>query len=76
MPIYEYRCKQCGAEFEELTLSRDEGSVTCRSCSSRRVTRLLSTFAVGAQTAAPPRREAQSPCGACSAAQRGMCGVE
>ena len=74
MPIYEYRCKECGAEFEELTLSRDNGAVTCRKCSSRRVTRLLSTFAVGSQ-AAPSKVDA-GPCGACGAAQRGLCGVE
>jgi putative FmdB family regulatory protein len=75
MPIYEYRCQDCGAEFEELTgSSNGRAKVTCRACESRRVTRLLSAFAVGAapQAAAPE----PGPCGGCGAAQRGMCGVE
>ena len=74
MPIYEYRCDECGAQFEELTSSSNKAKVTCQKCSSKRVTRLLSTFAVGAQSA--PAAPEPGPCGACSAAQRGMCGVE
>jgi putative FmdB family regulatory protein len=75
MPIYEYRCQACGAEFEELTRSsNDADAVPCKKCNSRRVTRLLSAFAVGAAAAnAAPE---PGPCGACGAAQRGMCGIE
>jgi len=47
MPIYEYRCEQCGAQFEELTSSVNAAHVCCRQCAGRRVTRLLSAFAVG-----------------------------
>jgi putative FmdB family regulatory protein len=73
MPIYEYRCQDCGAEFEELTASSpDNGAVTCRGCASRRVTRLLSAFAVHAGAAASVPET--GPCGACGAARRGMCG--
>ena len=73
MPIYEYRCERCGAEFEELALSSQSASVTCRACDSRRVTRLLSAFAVhqAEGAAAEP-----GPCGACGAPRRGMCGAE
>lgn len=74
MPIYEYKCQQCGAEFEELTSSTQEAAVRCRSCSSRRVARILSAFAVRAP-AAPAVAEA-SPCGSCGAARRGMCAGE
>jgi putative FmdB family regulatory protein len=73
MPIYEYRCEQCGAQFEELTSSAGAARVRCRQCSGRRVTRLLSAFAVGSETA--PAAE-PGPCGACGAAQRGMCAVD
>lgn len=74
MPIYEYRCDQCGAEFEELTLSAHGGAaVTCRACESRRVTRLLSAFAV--QSAANDSAALEpGGCGACGAPRRGMCG--
>ncbi|OFV87412.1 MAG: hypothetical protein A3J75_06010 [Acidobacteria bacterium RBG_16_68_9] len=75
MPIYEYRCGKCGAEFEELTLSRtSEEAVTCRSCGSSRVTRLLSAFAV--HGAAEPAPAEAGPCGSCDAARRGMCEFE
>jgi putative FmdB family regulatory protein len=74
MPIYEYRCEQCGAQFEELTSSADATQVRCRQCSGRRVKRLLSAFAVGASE--PVRPAEAGPCGGCGAAQRGMCGVD
>jgi putative FmdB family regulatory protein len=74
MPIYEYRCEQCGAQFEELTSPADAAQVRCRQCSGRRVTRLLSAFAVG--SGEPVRPVEAGPCGGCGAAQRGMCGVD
>lgn len=45
MPIFEYRCSDCGEKFEELVLSRDAEAVTCSSCESSAVERLFSTFA-------------------------------
>lgn len=75
MPIYEYRCEKCGTQFEELTLSVPEDDrVNCRSCGSKKVSRLLSAFAVHTQSAPAPAEA--GPCGGCGAAQRGMCGVE
>lgn len=75
MPIYEYRCESCGAQFEELMLSSNgEKAVRCRVCESKRVTRLLSSFAVQAASSAPAIPES-GPCGACGAAQRGMCAM-
>ena len=74
MPIYEYRCEQCGAQFEELTSSADAAHVRCRQCAGPRVTRLLSAFAVGSGEAARPVEP--GPCGACGAAQRGMCAAD
>ena len=74
MPIYEYRCDQCGTEFEELTLSaRSTEAVRCRACESHRVTRLLSAFAVQSAAADSTVPE-PGGCGACGAPRRGMCG--
>jgi len=75
MPIYEYRCRKCGETFEELVLGSNGGaSIKCRACSSRRVQKVLSAFAVhaGAEHAPTP----ESPCASCGAEQRGMCGVD
>jgi putative FmdB family regulatory protein len=43
MPIYEYTCRDCGTNFEELLLSAKE-TVSCRSCRSKKVERHMSTF--------------------------------
>lgn len=43
MPIYEYRCEMCGAEFERLILGPTR--VACPRCSGTRLGRLLSRFA-------------------------------
>lgn len=72
MPLYEYRCSDCGAQFEELLSSAGAEDPACRECRSRRVTRLLSAFAVQVRGGQGPSPEA-GPCGACDAPQRGMC---
>ncbi|MDR1037174.1 MAG: zinc ribbon domain-containing protein [Deltaproteobacteria bacterium] len=43
MPIYEFRCRECGREFEELVLKRDEGG-TCPSCGSGGAEKRMSSF--------------------------------
>ncbi|MGH7703888.1 MAG: FmdB family zinc ribbon protein [Gemmatimonadales bacterium] len=40
MPIYEYRCTGCGADFELLV--RSGTRVTCPTCRTSKVERLLS----------------------------------
>ncbi|MDR7415993.1 MAG: zinc ribbon domain-containing protein [Armatimonadota bacterium] len=47
MPIYEYVCETCGERFEELVLGRSWQTVTCASCGSQQVRRVISVFAVG-----------------------------
>ena len=47
MPIYEYRCNQCGKEFSELLLRPKEmKKVRCKYCHSADLTRLVSSFSV------------------------------
>ncbi len=41
MPIYEYKCRKCGAEFEELLRRADE-SVECPKCGSSELEKLFS----------------------------------
>ncbi|MEJ2079108.1 MAG: zinc ribbon domain-containing protein [Acidobacteriota bacterium] len=45
MPIYEYRCPECGREFERI-VANDKAEVRCPSCGRQKVERLLSSFAV------------------------------
>jgi putative FmdB family regulatory protein len=46
MPIYEYRCSECGAEFEKLVDART--TVACPACAGSTVMRRLSLFRAGA----------------------------
>ncbi len=43
MPIYEYRCAECGRSFELLVRSGTE--IACPACHSRTVERLMSLTA-------------------------------
>ena len=44
MPIFEYKCHECGQKFEELVRSSEE-KVVCPECGSASPSKLLSTFA-------------------------------
>jgi putative FmdB family regulatory protein len=45
MPIYEFRCRECGAAFEALVRARDGDSApACRACAGP-TERLFSSFA-------------------------------
>ena len=45
MPIYEYICKDCNNEFEELVFSQD-ALPPCPKCDSAKVEKLMSACAV------------------------------
>ncbi len=46
MPIFEYRCDDCGSQFEKL-VRQASGAIelSCPSCGKRNLTQQLSTFA-------------------------------
>ena len=47
MPIYEFRCTECGHVFEELVMrASDQQDLTCPRCSAPRVERVLSACCV------------------------------
>ena len=60
MPIYEYKCNDCGAKFEELVYS-DSNSVSCGKCGSENAERLISGFATSGGGS-----ESSSSCGGSS----------
>lgn len=41
MPIFEYRCADCGREFEEIVIG-DPDTVTCPQCGSAKTGKLMS----------------------------------
>ncbi len=50
MPIFEFTCKKCGHNFEELIsiAELESGEVKCPACKSQRVEKGFSAFATGA----------------------------
>jgi putative FmdB family regulatory protein len=46
MPIYEYRCQDCGETTEALVSVNAKADVACSKCGSRKLEKKLSTFAV------------------------------
>jgi putative FmdB family regulatory protein len=71
VPLFEYQCRDCETRFEVLVFRREE-ETKCRNCGSTKVSQLLSTFAVAGTSDRAPE---PGPCGGCSAAQRGTCGM-
>jgi len=61
MPIFEYKCEQCGHVMEVLQKSRNAGKVTCTKCGGTNLRKLLSGFAVGQSKAS------EHACDSCSA---------
>jgi putative FmdB family regulatory protein len=47
MPIYEYECRKCGHQFEQLILK--DAVASCPECKSKKLEQLLSSFAVSSQ---------------------------
>jgi len=49
MPIYEYRCKECGEKFEKLVrFSTSTSEIECPKCGGRKVEKLISAFSTRA----------------------------
>ncbi|SES64121.1 putative regulatory protein, FmdB family [Natronincola peptidivorans] len=55
MPVYEYRCKECNGQFEELRAMADmDKEIKCPHCGSEGAMRQISTFGVKSNTSDPP----------------------
>jgi len=57
MPIYEFICNSCEKEFEAIVSSTDTTSVSCPSCESKDVKKVMSASSIkmgGSTTATAP----------------------
>lgn len=75
MPIFEYRCEDCGAKFEKLVRNSDTASPECPACGAAHLSKELSTFAAhanGRSAAAPQPMRGGCPEGMCPTP--GACG--
>ena len=55
MPMYEYRCPNCGATYEKLRRAAEaDRDVECPECGAREVERMVSTFATSGTSCGAP----------------------
>ncbi|MBN2583054.1 MAG: zinc ribbon domain-containing protein [Planctomycetes bacterium] len=72
MPIYEFHCDDCGADFEELFRSvRERRRPSCDKCGSGNVHKKFSTFAT---SSADGRSASGGGCGSCTRSSCTGCG--
>jgi len=66
MPLYEYRCADCGAVFEELIGGKKE-IINCPTCGENNCEKLISSFAVpgGPGNGTCPTSCQKRSCGTC-----------
>ncbi|MGB9723829.1 MAG: FmdB family zinc ribbon protein [Chloroflexia bacterium] len=76
MPIYEYRCRRCGAEFERLLpMERAAEGGPCPQCGSEEIERCLSLFASFSREGGESRAlGGSSGCASCTASSCATCG--
>lgn len=65
MPLYEFRCQKCGAEFEQIVFSTDREPIKCPICTASKIERLLSIFS-SSNPAGDLGTSAASSCGGSS----------
>ena len=74
MPIFEYRCQDCGTKFEKLVRrSTEVAELECPSCGKQHLEQELSTFAAHANGSPKSSAAPVCPSGRCS--NPGMCGM-
>jgi putative FmdB family regulatory protein len=65
MPLYEYRCRDCGHRFEVLQgLGEGAGGLACPSCRAAALDKQFSTFATTSGSGDAGGAESFSACGA------------
>ncbi|MBM3235646.1 zinc ribbon domain-containing protein [Candidatus Poribacteria bacterium] len=73
VPLFEFRCKHCNTEFEELCRSnRDVEQAKCPECQSSDVTKLLSIFGIHSR-GRNPNDSSSSSGSKCRSCQRNTC---
>ena len=72
MPIYEYKCADCGTKFEKLVRNGNAAGLVCPSCGKEHLQQEFSTFSAHAGSAKSNEMPV-CPSGGCCG-NPGMCG--
>ncbi len=52
MPIFEYRCEECGERFEKMLRNRGQAPGPCPTCRGENLKKMFSSFSPGSGQAA------------------------
>jgi putative FmdB family regulatory protein len=63
MPLFEYHCQKCDHQFELLVMGSTVPA--CPECNSKKLEKMLSTFAVSTNGGGAAREAMLGPCGSC-----------
>jgi putative FmdB family regulatory protein len=74
MPIFEYKCDDCGTKFEKLVRGSDVNGVVCPTCGEQHLTQQLSTFAAHANGGSKAQQVPICPSSGAPCHNPGMCG--
>ncbi len=64
MPIFEFKCDNCGKEFERVVFGSDEDKVNCPDCGDLETRKLMSVFSCS--------RTGEASSGSCGGAPGGF----
>ncbi|HDN80030.1 MAG: zinc ribbon domain-containing protein [Chloroflexi bacterium] len=68
MPLYEYKCNDCGHHFELLrSMSKADEPAQCPYCGSSGTSRLISPFAAVSRGEGGESKPLTNPCAGCTA---------
>lgn len=74
MPIYEYKCGDCGGAFEVMvSRSRRKKRPACDKCDGSNTERVMSSFSGRSHSDAGSKRLGGSACASCSATSCATC---
>lgn len=73
MPIYEYKCPDCGNQFSHLHKRLGESAPPCPQCQSSKASKRISTFSARVASSGPACANADSCPSAAAAAGHQCC---
>ncbi len=76
MPVYDYKCRKCGAVFEKFLRSLSAAvAITCEKCGSGKVEKLVTCCAIssGGKSEGTASSHSSNSCGSCSGSHCSTC---
>jgi putative FmdB family regulatory protein len=79
MPIFEYKCKECGTDFEKIIITNKNQEISCPNCGSSNIEKKYSVFGFRSTTESGGSKfvsSSSSSCSGCSATSCTSCNIK